>query len=862
MVIVAFKPGEKEISKYEELDQYDYGQILRIQGLNLPPAVEIHFALQKTGGTSKTRIGITKDGVTDVPIPDSMLENEDETKDYDIYAFVYLTDETSGQTEYKITLKVKARPKPEIPGGGDEPTLAEIMKAVNEIASGKADGLEYENNILKLLSGDRELARVTIQGGSGTDAREIELRKSETAIQWRYAGEDTWKDLVQLSEITGGPGKDGITPHIGDNGNWYIGNEDTGKPSRGEKGEPGKDGEPGPQGKDGAPGAKGDPGKDGEPGPQGEPGENATDEQVQQAVDNYMQGVDFDTKFAEKLDKNQGTEHAGKALVIGEDGNVVPGEAQGGTVDLDTTLTQSGKAADAKATGGKILQFAIKNTASGESPLVVPDSAEEPVLGFGLTGKTEQVSTTGAQLWDKRIAMNPDSWNAVEGRVLKHMALPLEPNTTYTMSLDKNNMHKDYKQEYIGKYAFYLGENPSETGGNFLFGSSGTAVSVVATKHTFTTSNKPYYANLIYDLNNPDGLKIAFEELLPNLMLAKSSTTTPYEPYTGGKPSPSPDYPQEIVNAGKRNEDTQKYEVRVKVTCKNFLTDNYEQYTDGKYKQKVALPAGNYIYTCEKNNNIWLLHEDGSNITNGWMATNKFNFSLAKKETIELRIETKNLAGNNHMIRLQGSDDVYVPYREPQSLTLTSDRPITKWDKLVEQDGRIGWLYKMNTVTLDGNPKENWKMHTNNQSFFIEIENAKFQNSFCNKYRQKLSAWAIQDYAVYSDSNNAQKYFRPPHEGFEMNIDAWKTFLNTNPLTVVYETETTEFVPLPQSEQNAIRALETYYPTTVITTDGGELNPDVELDYVADTRNFVLVQIKEIAQKQLATDALLLERTV
>lgn len=326
MVIVAFKPGEKEISKYEELDQYDYGQILRIQGLKLPSAVEIHFALQKTGGTSKTRIGITEDGVTDVPIPDSMLENEDETKDYDIYAFVYITDETSGQTEYRITLKVKARPKPEIPGGGDEPTLAEIMKAVNEIASGKADGLEYENNILKLLSGDRELARVTIQGGSGTDAREIELRKSETAIQWRYAGEDTWKDLVQLSEITGGPGKDGITPHIGDNGNWYIGNEDTGKPSRGEKGEPGKDGEPGPQGKDGAPGAKGDPGKDGEPGPQGEPGENATDEQVQQAVDNYMQGVDFDTKFAEKLDKNQGTEHAGKALVVGEDGNVTPSD--------------------------------------------------------------------------------------------------------------------------------------------------------------------------------------------------------------------------------------------------------------------------------------------------------------------------------------------------------------------------------------------------------------------------------------------------------------------------------------------------------------------------------------------------------
>lgn len=31
-------------------------------------------------------------------------------------------------------------------------------------------------------------------------------------------------------------GSDGVTPHIGDNGNWYIGSTDTGKPSKGEQG--------------------------------------------------------------------------------------------------------------------------------------------------------------------------------------------------------------------------------------------------------------------------------------------------------------------------------------------------------------------------------------------------------------------------------------------------------------------------------------------------------------------------------------------------------------------------------------------------------------------------------------------------
>lgn len=61
----------------------------------------------------------------------------------------------------------------------------------------------------------------------------------------------------------GAPGKDGEngkTPYVGDNGNWYIGADDTGKPSRGAKGEPGS---PGARGEPGSPGAKGDKGDPG-----------------------------------------------------------------------------------------------------------------------------------------------------------------------------------------------------------------------------------------------------------------------------------------------------------------------------------------------------------------------------------------------------------------------------------------------------------------------------------------------------------------------------------------------------------------------------------------------------------------------
>ena len=63
------------------------------------------------------------------------------------------------------------------------------------------------------------------------------------------------EDYLKANPLgTSSDGKDGITPTIGKNGNWYLGSIDTGKPSRGADGTPGATGAPG---KDGAPGADG-----------------------------------------------------------------------------------------------------------------------------------------------------------------------------------------------------------------------------------------------------------------------------------------------------------------------------------------------------------------------------------------------------------------------------------------------------------------------------------------------------------------------------------------------------------------------------------------------------------------------------
>lgn len=100
------------------------------------------------------------------------------------------------------------------------------------------------------------------------------------------AGKDGDPGQKGETGATGPAGKNGITPVIGENGNWYLGETDTGKPSRGEQG---PKGEQGPQGGQGETGEQGPPGQTGPTGPTGatpniqigtvqtlEPGQQAT----------------------------------------------------------------------------------------------------------------------------------------------------------------------------------------------------------------------------------------------------------------------------------------------------------------------------------------------------------------------------------------------------------------------------------------------------------------------------------------------------------------------------------------------------------------------------------------------------------
>lgn len=133
------------------------------------------------------------------------------------------------------------------------PTQAEQLLA--KIGDMSALETEAKNSLVAAIN---EAAK---SGGGGSGGG-----KDGTGIESiTYKGEDesggnmytvlltdgTSYDITAPKGADGAAGADGVTPHIGDNGNWYLGTTDTGKPSRGETGLQGPVGPQGPQGEKG-----------------------------------------------------------------------------------------------------------------------------------------------------------------------------------------------------------------------------------------------------------------------------------------------------------------------------------------------------------------------------------------------------------------------------------------------------------------------------------------------------------------------------------------------------------------------------------------------------------------------------------
>ncbi len=226
-----------------------------------------------------------------------------------------------------------------MPDGGTYPPTPELWE---QALARKGDGLSYDGLNLSLLAGDKVLSTVPVVGGGeggvvpvpgpqgpegppgpkGDKGDKGDTGPRGPAGPAGAAGKD---GAAGPAGPQGPKGDDGDTPYIGSNGNWWIGETDTGVSAAGSGEGGGVQGPPGPKGDKGDPGEQGPKGDQGEPGPAGPEGPQGV-----QGIQG-VPGEQGPAGEAGPAGPKGDTGEQGPPGPAGSDGTPGPGVAAGGT---------------------------------------------------------------------------------------------------------------------------------------------------------------------------------------------------------------------------------------------------------------------------------------------------------------------------------------------------------------------------------------------------------------------------------------------------------------------------------------------------------------------------------------------------
>ena len=199
-----------------------------------------------------------------------------------------------------------------------------------------------------------------------------------------------------------------------------------------------------------------------------------------------------------------------------------------------------------------------KKTVQG-NPLIVRSLARMRP-GLKIMGKSTQKTTNGAQLLnipdDYAGEMNGVTWVANGGVI--HVS-GTATNNVYTTNINIIDMLKEGETYYVSGNIGYDVIVYAE-----IWYNDGTPNDYVQNRAYVV---KPNIEKAFFYINVPMGKTVDLD-IKP--MINKGSTAIPWEPYTGGKPSPSPDYLQEITSAGDDGS------IEVDVLGRNLFDPNYQ----------------------------------------------------------------------------------------------------------------------------------------------------------------------------------------------------------------------------------------------------------------------------------------------
>ena len=476
-----------------------------------------------------------------------------------------------------------------------------------------------------------------------------------------------------------------------------------------------------------------------------------------------------------------------------------------------------------------------EKSVSGESIIIRDAYPDMPFNGLHVYGKSTQVTTKGEQLF------NVDAGG--RGWIKPETGEFMESNSNYVSGfISVKNSTQYYCNYNTSPYVYsYDAEKHflrKETyNGNFI------------------TNSDVFFIRFAISADKEVALSKA-----KKIMLCEGDVEKPYEPYTGGKPSPSIEYPQEIDSTGDNGEigmqifatnlfdnkkDYDSNHVQVSEDGYEIIVQNESQLNEVVKLGTITLKAGRYYISAERvshKETEFYMFFDG-----GWYSTHKIG--IGEKEIVikkDGKYTVKLAVSPNVSVKIGGlmiskvKQAKYEPYKEPQKLTLSTPNgllgiPVSTGGNYTDANrqqwicdeidfGCGKYIQRVEKVNFDGSADESWKVSVSpvgNRYVWILLNN-RAESKYDDKITCNIAlprTWNAKNFCFI----NEYEYFSyhdssAPASIFE-NVDNFKQWLIENPIEILYKLETPIERDLTPEEIAAYKALHTNYPTTVIMND-------------------------------------------
>ena len=530
---------------------------------------------------------------------------------------------------------------------------------------------------------------------------------------------------------------------------------------------------------------------------------------------------------------------------------------------------------------------ALVGSVSGTGQVTVDDAWEAPIPGMEIAGNSEQFSTTGAQLLDLS-AVSKSAGGAVintaDGgyQISGTGALTEAFSASYQLDYLKNHlkpgnlilkseltMPKLYIRIWDGSTVLAeMQGNSTKQITQEMLNNENVRVEAFLYGNTGSTITPGTYHPMLYQ--DGDGT---------------------WEPYTGGRPSPSPEYPQEIVSTDV---------TAVMVTGANLFDtsalagSNISSFTVSSDKRQITVTANKdygvvahsipvqliagktVTISCSINNRNPDVNVGGQ-IEAGQPDGKKLYFNISSSGSRKFSIpenvvkaQAKLFANNSSTVldtpnTVTYSDvmfnigDTALPWEPYQSnaASITLTEPLRGIgdvrDRIMCRDGV--WGVERKIVPLIFNGSETWNQFntSGSKSFGAADFDSLIKTGsalLCDRLSEDKAdnVWnGVRD-NIIAYSYSSTKYLRI-FLNSTATLDTLKALLSADPMHVIAERKSPTWEPLPSDTQAALNALTTYAGQTTVTVIADGPGPDVTVEYVQDTRMVIAdlqAQINEI----------------